>query len=71
MNPDVVNTADLQGVSLKAGRAALSSGTGSPTQRAMLKAFFREFDQAVGKGHDRQSAIDVGLDAMRRMGAKV
>ena len=71
MNTDVVTMYDLPGVSLKAGRAALASGTGSPTQRAMLKAFFREFDKATAAGHDRQSAIDIGMDAMRRMGAQV
>ena len=71
MNPSVVNLYDLPGVSLQAARKALTTGKGSPTQRAMLRAFFSEFDKAIGAGQDRQSAIDIGMDAMRRMGAQV
>ena len=71
MREQVVNTMDMNGVSLSAGRKALASGTGSPTQRAMLRAFYKQFDKATADGHDRQTALDIGLDAMRALGAKV
>ena len=68
---EVVNLRDMTSVSLSAGRKALASGTGSPTQRAMLRAFYSEFDKATQAGQPRQDALDRGLDAMRRLGAEV
>ena len=71
MTDEVQSFANMTGLSLTAGRQALASGTGTPSQRRMLQAFYSEYDKAQQAGLTRQDALDRGLEAMRSLGAKV
>ena len=53
---DVVNPADVIGMSLVAGRKALASGQGSHEQQDQLREFFRLFDAGLENGLSRDKA---------------
>ena len=60
---EVVHTSDMLGVSLSAMRVAHVGGQGSPKQRRKLAAFFRVFDDAIGKGESRDAAAQLAKAA--------
>ena len=60
---EVVHTSDMMGVSLSAGRVALSTGKGSRQQRRKLSEFFKHYDEARARGESRDAAAHAAKEA--------
>ena len=57
--PELLTTADLDGLSLAIGRAVLRDGKASRKQLDRLAAFYAHFDEALSTGRGREESIAV------------
>ena len=57
--PELLTTADLDGLSLAIGRAVLRDGKASRKQLDRLAAFYEHFDAALSTGRGRDESIAV------------